>query len=849
MQLGNIGKLLFFVAGFIFCSTILCQTTKNPSFVKFNINNVSTYFYNDGTADQAPSGANGFEYPIGSLGTHVYKSGFVWGAKVNNKILTGGSTFNSGLQNGKILPNGIAENPEAPSSRVYKVRPDFKTGDLSKEAVDEGKSKDEIYSQYQKDWNEWPAHKGAPYKDINANGKYDPLIDIPGKPGADQTLWFVANDLDSVKAKKLYGSPTMGIEMQCTIWGYNVNPHLKNAIFKEYRIINKSKNKFEDMYFGIWSDPDLGGNAGDDLVGCDTLRNLIFVYNGNDTDPSLQDKIPSFGFKLLQGPLKQGSNADTAKFLGRRIHGILNMNMTALGWFGKGSQDYHDPAGGDYINGTLDLYNLLQGYLNDGSPVINPFTLKPTQFPFSGDPVTGVGYLGGIQYPLGLSSRKSDHRMMLCSGPFNMAVGDTQEVVYAQFAEGGQTSNSRLVSITLLKQTANYLKQFYQFNLPNQTDPDYKLNVQAVPLDRKIALYWGTDPKQIEEVENTPSPITSFEGYNVYQISRDINTLGQQKLAAVIDIKNGKSVYLDYDIDYKTGFINTTIRSRSEDLGLQRFCLLTKDSFTGKPLSNGTNYEFGVSYFRIASNPNSTTLYEEGPVSALVIMPKMFTPGIKTEKTFGDIITPVHSSGNSNAEVSVTVIDPAKLTGNTYQVNFKTVQNKPLFDLVDKTLNKVVLSNQTKTSGEGDLLITDGFLLKVKNGSKAVLNDTYTFNTVKPVISNSISQLEIEKINVFPNPYYGRAENETSKYDRHVTFSYLPQRANIRIFNLAGQLVRKLSKDSNEAFFRWNMLNEDNFQIPTGLYIVHIELPDYGKVKILKLALLSEIFVPDRFVP
>ncbi len=126
-------------------------------------------------------------------------------------------------------------------------------------------------------------------------------------------------------------------------------------------------------------------------------------------------------------------------------------------------------------------------------------------------------------------------------------------------------------------------------------------------------------------------------------------------------------------------------------------------------------------------------------------------------------------------------------------------------------------------------------------------NDVFRFTTPKVVYDEKLAIDDIEKINVFPNPYYGAYKNEFNKYDRHVTFSHLPQRAVIRIFNLAGQLVRKLEKDSPDQFLRWNMLNEDYYQIPSGLYIVHIELPDYEKSKILKLAIVTEVFIPDRF--
>ncbi len=123
---------------------------------------------------------------------------------------------------------------------------------------DEGKSEPEIRTQYEKDWNEWPAEKGAPYKDVNNNNFYEPNIDIPGIPGADQTLWYIANDYDSNKTKSLYGSPTMGIELQVTVWGYKDIQVLNNMVFKKYVLINKSKNDFEDSYISIWSDPDLG---------------------------------------------------------------------------------------------------------------------------------------------------------------------------------------------------------------------------------------------------------------------------------------------------------------------------------------------------------------------------------------------------------------------------------------------------------------------------------------------------------------------------------------------------------------------------------------------------------------
>jgi hypothetical protein len=86
-----------------------------------------------------------------------------------------------------------------------------------------------------------------------------------------------------------------------------------------------------------------------------------------------------------------------------------------------------------------------------------------------------------------------------------------------------------------------------------------------------------------------------------------------------------------------------------------------------------------------------------------------------------------------------------------------------------------------------------------------------------------------------------------NKYQRFVTFNHLPQKATLRIFNLAGQLVRIIQKDAPEQFLRWDLSNESQLPVASGLYIVHLDMPDLGKTKILKVAIIQEQQVLDRF--
>ena len=83
--------------------------------------------------------------------------------------------------------------------------------------------------------------------------------------------------------------------------------------------------------------------------------------------------------------------------------------------------------------------------------------------------------------------------------------------------------------------------------------------------------------------------------------------------------------------------------------------------------------------------------------------------------------------------------------------------------------------------------------------------------------------------------------------ERAVTFSHLPVKAKIRIFNLAGQMVRTLDKDNNSQFYKWDLMNDNNSLIASGIYIAFIEMQEIGETKILKFAILQGETVIGKF--
>jgi hypothetical protein len=101
----------------------------------------------------------------------------------------------------------------------------------------------------------------------------------------------------------------------------------------------------------------------------------------------------------------------------------------------------------------------------------------------------------------------------------------------------------------------------------------------------------------------------------------------------------------------------------------------------------------------------------------------------------------------------------------------------------------------------------------------------------------------LDEINVFPNPYYGTHSGERTVVDKWVEFTHLPPTCTIRVFNLAGILIRTLERDgvTDRTWEKWDLENESELPVASGIYIYHIEIPGVGE-KIGKMAL----FLPEE---
>jgi hypothetical protein len=125
--------------------------------------------------------------------------------------------------------------------------------------------------------------------------------------------------------------------------------------------------------------------------------------------------------------------------------------------------------------------------------------------------------------------------------------------------------------------------------------------------------------------------------------------------------------------------------------------------------------------------------------------------------------------------------------------------------------------------------------------------DVFTFSTTAVTYTADAAREDITDIQVFPNPYLGSNEQELNKYQRFVTFNHLPPRANFRIYTVSGTLVRSFSKeDDGTQLATWDLQNDNGLPVASGMYIIHIDMPDLGTEKVLKLGVVSEAQYLDR---
>ncbi len=396
---------------------------------KIDANTVSSLFRNDGGFNNIKDTVNrpGFEWPKGSGKYARYASGIWLGAVVNGETRVTTSGYENEYYPGYTGNNSIPSGRNDTNYRIYKL----------------------TYGSGNPDRQKWPntllgnSDQGAPVYFDTASNSWKAL------DFGSQTMFYSYTDSYAESHTNSFqggGATPLKADIKQLNFSLDVSGALGNVVFSQYTIINRSNDVWFNTYFTVWSDDDLGEPT-DDRIGCDSALQMGYTFNGNNNDPVYGSAPPAVGFVLLKGVYNfTGVNTDTVRFCKNKSNvtmtGYRDLKMKAFNYSINGSSQYHDPE--DFFQS----YNLMRGFKFDGSYFYHPAGFITT-LPFSGNPVTGSGWLAGSS---------EDYRIYLSTGPVNLNPGDTQVIITAQVIARG-TSN--LNSITVLRSYVSELKQFY----------------------------------------------------------------------------------------------------------------------------------------------------------------------------------------------------------------------------------------------------------------------------------------------------------------------------------------------------------------------------------------------------
>jgi hypothetical protein len=109
----------------------------------------------------------------------------------------------------------------------------------------------------------------------------------------------------------------------------------------------------------------------------------------------------------------------------------------------------------------------------------------------------------------------------------------------------------------------------------------------------------------------------------------------------------------------------------------------------------------------------------------------------------------------------------------------------------------------------------------------------YSFTTAGLQVAtndNAAAKNALSLINVVPNPYYAYSGYESTALDTRVRITNLPPVCTISIFTLSGALITVISKNDPQTYTDWTLMNQYNVPIASGLYLIHVAVPNVGEV-------------------
>lgn len=532
----------------------------------------------------------------------------------------------------------------------------------------------------------WPS-TGWPVKDAGGN----PVV------VSDQDSYCVYSDSANTRGM-------LGIEVRQTGYAFSYSG-ARNMVVFTYDIVNKSSNTYPGLYFGMYSDIDVGNALGvgadeynDDKVSFDKNLQLLYFFDDGYTPDWPGNRTGFFGITFLQTPTVNGSQP----------------GITDWHYFLYDDDIDKDEVEYGIMASTDSLYRSRDGarYFHLG---VNPTSIHyddPATIPATGLDIVAIP----------------------SSGPYTIRPNETLTFITAMVA--GNTEEE-IKAVTA--QAKLLLKNGWK-----TPKPPVAPKVLVVAGDRRATISWDN------RSESSRDPYTGefdFEGYRIYRSTDRGQHWDQFDRNQTSGIGPDPVPLADYDKVDRLG----------KDRGLAYI-------YTDTNLVNGfdywycvTAYDRGDSISASLESPRANTLDEENvgraiprndalgriPVGVSAISHTGVSDAVLTVSSedvaraggknyeisfapFGDVV-----KGNLRTLISVVVDTITSRTSHTFAMAFLSPTT---FRVTDLSVNRIQIRNGTYTSGVPINLNVGATIV----GLRLLLTDTATAADQRPEAGDSL---------------------------------------------------------------------------------------------------------------
>jgi hypothetical protein len=335
--------------------------------------------------------------------------------------------------------------------------------------------------------------------------------------------------------------------------------------------------------------------------------------------------------------------------------------------------------------GSQELWNSLRGYqalpISPLTCLVDPYTSECTKFECTGDPLYYQGWNDGLVEAAG------ERRFLFSTDSFELAIGDSQEVIYALIGAIGTNNRD---GIGVLRQIDDEVQDIYNLNFQSMTTLPVP-NVRVVELDQQIILDWESDTTHLKTIESYKSFGYQFESYALYQLPLASSTPEE------------------------------AIRIQYFDPTSPRYTYIKEDKIRNRPLVNGQKYYFAVTATFYNPDPSFSKQRVESPLIIHEAIPHSPDPGVVYPYRIGEDVGNIQNAvGFNEAPVTLSYYDPAKPDGHTYKILFHRsfdqwtdMTEKPKWSLIDTTENDTLL-RRISIDMPAQRITTRGFNVRVE---------------------------------------------------------------------------------------------------------------------------------------